>query len=47
MLHLARLTVVREQSMGKKNSCLLFVITLEINGDSVARRKCLFERLVE
>ena len=45
---LARLPVASERSAGMKKSCLTVVrFTLEIDGDSVARRKCLFERLVE
>ena len=45
---LAHLPVASERSAGIENSCLTVVrFTLEIDRDSVARRKCLFERFVE
>jgi hypothetical protein len=46
--YLANLPVASEQRAGIENSCLTVVrLTLEIDRDSVARRKCLFERFVE
>jgi hypothetical protein len=45
---LARLPVASEQTAGLENSCPRVVgFTLEIDRHSIARRKCLFERLVE
>jgi hypothetical protein len=45
---LAHLPVAGEQSAGIENSCLCVVrFTLDIDRDSIARRKCLFERFVE
>jgi hypothetical protein len=45
---LAHLPVASERSAGIENSCLTVVrFTLEIDRDSIARRKCLFERFVE
>ena len=45
---LANLTLAREQSAGIENSCLTVGrFTLDIDRDSIARRKCLFERFVE
>ena len=45
---LAHLPVASEQSAGIENPCLTVVwFTLEIDRDSIARRKCLFERFVE
>ena len=45
---LAHLPVASERSAGIENLCLAVVrFTLEIDRDSVARRKCLFERFVE
>jgi hypothetical protein len=45
---LAHLPLASERSAGIENSCLTVVrFTLEIDRDSVARRKCLFERFVE
>jgi len=45
---LAHLPVAGEQSAGNENSCLCVVrFTLDIDRDSIARRKCLFKRFVE
>jgi hypothetical protein len=45
---LAHVPLVSERSAGIENSCLTVVrFTLETDRDSVARRKCLFERFVE
>jgi hypothetical protein len=44
---LAHLPVANERSAGIENSCVTVVRTLEINRDSIARRKCLFERFIE
>jgi len=45
---LAHLPVASERCAGIENSCLAVVrFMLEIDRDSVARRKCLFERFVE
>jgi hypothetical protein len=45
---LAHLPLASERSAGIENSCLTVVrFTLETDRDSVARRKCLFERFVE
>ena len=45
---LAHLPVAGEQSAGIENSCLCVVrFTLDIDRDSIARRKCLFKRFVE
>jgi hypothetical protein len=45
---LARLPLAREQSAEIGNSCLTVGrFTLDIDRDSIAGRKCLFERLVE
>jgi hypothetical protein len=45
---LAHLPVASEWCAGIENSCLAVVrFTLEIDRHSIARRKCLFERLVE
>ena len=45
---LAYFLVAGERSAGIENSCPTLVwFVLDIDGDSIARRKCLFERFVE
>ena len=47
---LTYLQVASERSAGIENSCstlVWFTLDIDIDGDSVARRKCLFERFVE
>ena len=45
---LAHLPIAREQRAGVENFCLTVVcFTLDIDRDSIARRKRLFERFVE
>jgi hypothetical protein len=46
---LTYLLVASERSAGIENSCprVRFTLDIDIDGDSIARRKCLFERFVE